>query len=336
MKPFLTLCALLAGLSVLPSLTAAQDARATVTVKDREFRTYPYSDPDPVAHPGAIYPYFRFQGYTAVPVKKTWKVVTLENAYIRVDIAPQMGGKILGAIEKSTGRPFIYYNNVVKFREIAMRGPWTSGGVEFNFGDLGHAPTTASPVDYLTRTNADGSVSCIVGTTDLASRTVWRVEVRLPADKAYVETRSFWYNPTDLTASRYHWMNGAADAADDLEFIYPGSAFIGHDGELGAWPINPQGRDISKYRNNDFGSYKSYHVLGKNTDFFGALWSKRDLGVLHWSRFADKPGKKIWIWGHSREGMIWHGLLTDPDLGNSQYVEIQSGIHSTSRPRGVI
>jgi hypothetical protein len=28
----------------------------------------------------------------------------------------------------------VLYNNVVKFRDIAMRGPWTSGGIEFNFG----------------------------------------------------------------------------------------------------------------------------------------------------------------------------------------------------------
>lgn len=39
----------------------------------------------------------------------------------------------------------------MKFRDIAMRGPWTSGGIEFNFGIIGHAPTTSTPVDYLTK-----------------------------------------------------------------------------------------------------------------------------------------------------------------------------------------
>ena len=171
---------------------SAQVPQATVGEAEQSFRTYPYSDPDPVGQPGAIYPYFRFQGYTASPVTRSWKVVTLENQYIRVLVAPQMGGKILGAYEKGSGLPFLYFNNVIKFREIAMRGPWTSGGVEFNFGDLGHAPTTASPVDYLTRSNPDGSVSCIVGTMDLASRTEWRVEIRLPADRAYVASTSMW------------------------------------------------------------------------------------------------------------------------------------------------
>ena len=36
----------------------------------------------------------------------------------------------------------------------------------------------------------------------------------------------------------------------------------------------------------------------------------------------DKLGKKIWIWGLSRQGMIWEKLLTDTD---GQYVEVQSG-----------
>jgi len=308
-------------------LSPASGQEAVVSEGHQSFRTYPFSDPDAVARMSNIYPYFRFQGYSLFPVMRAWKVITLENQYIRVLVAPEIGGKILGAFEKSTGRAFIYFNRVVKFREIAMRGPWTSGGIEFNFGDIGHTPTTATPVDYLTRKNPDGSVSCFVGALDLPSRTEWRVEIRLPRDKASFETRSFWYNPTDVNTSRYHWMNAAADADSDLQVLYPGNGFIGHGGEPSPWPIDTKGRDLSYYRNNAFGSYKSYHVTGVRTDFFGGRWDRRDFGVIHWARYTDKPGKKLWIWGLSREGEIWKDILTDPDLGNGQYVEIQSGLH---------
>lgn len=54
-------------------------------------------------------------------------------------------------MDKTTGKDFIYKNGVAKFRDIAMRGPWTSGGIEFNFGIIGHAPTSSTPVDYLVR-----------------------------------------------------------------------------------------------------------------------------------------------------------------------------------------
>ncbi len=42
--------------------------------------------------------------------------------------------------EKSSGREFIYANHVLKLRDIALRGPWISGGVAFNFGIVGHTP----------------------------------------------------------------------------------------------------------------------------------------------------------------------------------------------------
>jgi tetratricopeptide (TPR) repeat protein len=304
----------------------AESQQAAVTESRQTFRTYPFSDPDPIARMSNIYPYFRFEGYSLHPADREWNIVTLENPYIKVLVAPEMGGKILGAFEKSSGKAFIYFNHVVKFRQIAMRGPWTSGGIEINFGAIGHAPTTATPVDYLTKMNEDGSVSCIVGAIDLPSRTQWTVEIRLPADKAYFETRSQWSNPTELSTSLYHWMNTAIDAGADLHFDYPGTSYIDHGGGAYPWPIDNSGRDLSDYKNNAFGSSKSYHVLGTYTDFFGGYWADQDFGSVHWSRYTDKPGKKLWIWAESGEGEIWKDLLTDPELGNKQYVEIQSGL----------
>jgi len=136
--------------------------KATITEEYREFKTYPYSDPNPnpilTERNFKIYPYFSFDGFSQTAEIKKWKVIKLENDYIEVYILPEVGGKVWEAIEKSTGKEFLYRNNVMKFRNISMRGPWTSGGIEFNLGLIGHTPATASPVDYLTRKNPDGSV----------------------------------------------------------------------------------------------------------------------------------------------------------------------------------
>lgn len=303
------------------SCTTVFAQRAKIYEESRAMLTYPFSEPDPVPKMGRIYPYFRFDGYSAEGVMQDWKMVVLENDYIKVYVAPEIGGKIWGAVEKSTGQEFLYFNEVVKFRDIAMRGPWTSGGLEYNFGDIGHIPTAATPVDYLLRENPDGSVSCIVGAIDLPSRTRWNVSINLHPKKAFVETVVTWVNPTELPVTYYHWMNAAAKAAGNLEFIYPGSAYIGHDGEVGDFPIN-QGRNIAWYEKNNFGRYKSYHVLNAYSNFFGGYWHDDDFGFGHLSAYDDKPGKKIWIWGLSDQGMIWEDLLTDTD---GQYVEYQSG-----------
>jgi tetratricopeptide (TPR) repeat protein len=315
----------LSSFLILASFICINAQNATVREFKQSFLTYPFSDPNPVARTGKIYPYFRFDGYSTKGINKDWEIVELENEWIKVLIAPEMGGKILGAIEKSTGKEFIYLNKVIKFRDIAMRGAWTSGGIEFNFGSIGHAPTTATPVDYLTRNNPDGSVSCIVGAMDLSSRTEWRVEIRLPKDKAWVETNLFWYNPMDLATSKYHWATAAADADTDLTYYFPGDHFIGHDGDASPWPILPDGRNIANYAENDYGSDHSYHVLGSNSDFFAGYYSKRNFGFGHWNDYVEKPGKKIWIWALSPQGALWTDLLTDQP-GNMQYTEIQTGL----------
>lgn len=296
---------------------------ATIRESSREFKTYSFSNPDPTPPSKTIYPYYRFNGFTNQAVQKTWKTIELENQFLKITILPEIGGKIWDAVDKKTGRSFIYNNEVVKFRDIAMRGPWTSGGIEPNYGIIGHTPNCATPVDYIARNNPDGSVSCFIGTLDLLTQTWWTIEVRLPKDKAWFTTNSFWQNSHNLEQPYYTWMNTGIPVGNDLEFIYPGNQYLGHEGDFYSWPLNlREHKNISRYSANDFGSYKSYHVFGRYTNFFGAYWHGSDQGMGRYSLHDEKAGKKIWIWGLSRQGMIWEKLLTDT---NGQYAEVQSG-----------
>jgi hypothetical protein len=320
LAPLLTAAA---ALATAPTGAHAQTARISEEV--RTLQTYPFSEPNPIpilTRDPRLYPYHSFEGYTATAEAREWKVVRLENDYIEVFVLPEVGGKVWGAVVKETGHEFIYRNEVMKFRNISLRGPWTSGGIEFNFGVIGHTPATATPVDYLLRENPDGSVSCWVGSMDLPSRTHWRVEVRLPADRAYFETNVLWYNPTPLEQPYYNWMTAAAFAQDDLEMSMPGDAYLQHSGRELEWPMDDQGRFLPLYRNNTFAGHKSYHVVGELNDFFGGYYHDEDYGFGHWSRYEEMPGQKLWLWALSREGGVWEELLTDTD---GQYVEYQAG-----------
>lgn len=318
----------------LLSCSALLSAQQLASIKEfsKTFKTYPFTDPNPVPTKSSIYPYFRFDGFTDRPVEQKWKVVEMENQFIKLVILPEVGGKVWGAWEKSTGQPFLYSNEVIKFRDVAMRGPYTSGGIELNYGIFGHTPNCATPVDYKTEKKSDGSVSCYIGTFDKLTQTYWTIEVNLPADKAYFTTRSTWHNGNPLGQPYYHWMNAAMPATGGLEFIYPGLSHIGHYGQYSTWKTNPDnGKDISFYEQNDFGTYKSYHVLGRYTDFYGTFYHTKNFGMGHYALYDEKPGKKIWIWGLSRQGMIWEKLLTDAD---GQYVEVQSGrLFNQAAPR---
>ena len=297
--------------------------QVTVSEETVELTTYPYNDPDVTPCPeNDFYPYFKYDGYAHRGEPQSWETVVLENDYVRVTVMPAIGGKIWGAVEKSSGKEFIYFNHAVKFRNIAMRGPWTSGGIELNFGIIGHAPTTAAPVDYFTRQNDDGSASCFVAAFDMITRTWWQVEINLQPDKAFFTTSTVWRNTTPFPRPYYHWMNAGYRAADDLVFTFPGQYYIGHEGEVHSWPFDEEKRNLSRYAAHAFGGAKSMHVLGNYNDFYGAYYENDRFGSVHYSAFNDKLGMKVFLWGLARSGMIWEDLLTDTD---GQYVELQSG-----------
>ncbi len=308
-----------------PGGGAAVSGAARISEEVRTLPTYPFSEPNPVpilTRDPRLYPYHAFEGYAVVSEPRPWKVVKLENDLVEVFVLPEVGGKVWGAVVKATGHEFIYRNEVMKFRNIALRGPWTSGGIEFNFGVIGHAPSTATPVDYLLRENPDGSVSCWVGSMDLPSRTVWRVEIRLPSDEAAFETNVFWYNPTPLEQPYYNWMTAAAFARPDLEMAMPGDAYLHHSGDAEAWPVDDAGRYLPLYANNTFESHKSFHVVGELKDSFGGYYHDGGWGFGHWARYEEMPGQKLWLWSLARDGGVWEDLLTDTD---GQYVEFQAG-----------
>ncbi len=326
----LVLAAALAAAACGP---AGNPSGASVSETRETVRTYPFSDPDPVpifarssmgSQGTRLYPYYFFDGFAARAEDRDWTVLRLENPHLSVAVLPEVGGKVWGAKDKAAGREFLYTNHVLKFRQIALRGPWTSGGIEFNFGVVGHAPTTATPVDYLTRRNPDGSASVVVGSLDLPSRTRWSVTVTLPKDASRFETNARWANPTPFDQSYYAWSCAAIRTADDLHYVFPGRYFIGHDYSVPfePWPVDRAGLDLSVYRNNASPGSKSYFTVGEYADFYGAWYETSDSGFGHWARPDEVPGRKVWIWDQSRQGAIWVDLLTDRD---GQYTEPQAG-----------
>jgi len=305
----------------ISGLKAQQVSRINET--EEEYVTYPYSDPNPIPVFGKIYPYFRYEGYTTQPTKMKHKVVILENDYLRIKVFPEIGGKIWSVTDKTCGKEMFYDNKVVKFRDISLRGPWTSGGIEFNYGVIGHAPSCSFPINYMVKQNSDGSASCLISDFDLLTRTRWTVEINLPKDKGWFTTTSFWHNGNSGSQPYYNWVNTGITATKDLELIYPGTYSIGHGGETIPWLRDEvRGKNLSRWAENDFGADKSYHVAGVYEPYFGAFWENENFGMMHIAERDEKVGKKFFSWALSDQGDIWVDLLTDD---NRQYLEAQSG-----------
>lgn len=90
---------------------------------------------------GKVYPLPFVESVADEPVTREWDAVHLENAYLRVMVLPELGGRIHVGYDKTTGYDFFYRNNVIKPALVGLAGAWISGGVEFNWPQH-HRPAT--------------------------------------------------------------------------------------------------------------------------------------------------------------------------------------------------
>ncbi len=293
--------------------------------------TYELGAPDP--HPvfpeltgkgrRPIYPYPALDLITDHRVEKTYRAVFLENEFLRLTVLPELGGRLYAIFDKSARREVLYTNHVIKYGMVAIRGAWISGGIEWNFPD-GHSATTVSAVDYVTRTEADGGVSVIVGDTERIQRMQWSVAIRLRPGRKFVECEVTLNNRREIPGRYWYWANAAAHAADDLRFVFPMREAYPHT----FWPVFSfpleGGVDIGTYR--EVPNPLSLFARNSKRDFMGIYYEKSDWGIVHVADHREVAGKKTWTWGTDPSGSIWIDKLTEKD---GQYVEFQAGRFET-------
>lgn len=285
--------------------------------------TYPLGpdDKNPPLWSPNVYPYPMQAAIGRAREDRPYRAVILENDFLRVIVVPDLGGKVYAAHDKRNGDlDFVYHNHVVKPGLVALRGAWTSGGIEWNFPTRGHTVNTFSPVQYKACRNADGSATCTVGTVEWARRMQWAVQITVYPDRSYFHNRAVLANPTLTDNQAYFWANGAVHAWDDTQVIFPPAAytFAGMRVTPEPWPVN-RGRDVSWYRNTP---YPHDFFCGMPGDFEAAYHHQRDCGTVFCARAEQSFGKKFWTWGTARSGKMWDELLTDRD---GSYIEVQSG-----------
>jgi tetratricopeptide (TPR) repeat protein len=270
-----------------------------------------------------VYPYPMLDNLTGRKVDKIYRAVYLENEYLRVTVLPELGGHLYAILDKTAGRDVLYTNHVIKYGMVGIRGAWVSGGIEWNFPD-GHTVTTVSPIDYTFQAGPDGSASVTVGDTERIQRMQWAVTIRLYPGRNYVETAVTLHNRRPTPGRYWYWSTAAAQATDDLRFVYPMREAYPHT----FWPVfsfpKEKGIDLSTYR--EVPNALSLFARNSKRDFFGVYYEKSDWGIVHVADHRELAGKKTWTWGTDPSGSIWVDKLTDRD---GQYVEFQAGRFET-------
>ena len=272
------------------------------------------------------------------PSDKPWTVITLENDYVRIGIMPELGGRVSEAYDKRTGYNFLYRQHVVKPAMIGVYGPWTSGGLEFNW-PFHHRPSTFMPVDYYTEYEEDGTAIVWLSEHAPSDRTKGMVGIVLRPDASYFETRAVVTNRTSDRHSFLWWENAAVAVHEDYRLIFPPDVTWVHHhddashttfpmayGQYGADNIT-EPKDISWHKNSKLAT--SYFAGPSEYDFFGGYDYRCECGTLHIANHHTAPGKKMFTWGYGDNAETWQSKLTDED---GAYAELMAGSYTNDQP----
>ena len=269
---------------------------------------------------GVVYPYPVIESIANEPTPHEWKVVFLENEYIKVMVMPELGGRIQMAYDKIKQRHFVYYNHVIKPALVGLVGPWISGGIEFNWPQH-HRPSTYLPVDSDIVENEDGSITVWVNEMERMFHQKGAAGFTLRPGCAYLEIQGRVSNRTPLPQTFLWWANPAVEVNDEYQSVFPpdvNAVFDHGKRAVSSFPIATgtyykmdysAGVDISNYRNIKVPT--SYMAVNSKYNFEGGYENDTKGGMLHVASHHFSPGKKQWTWGNGDFGRAWDRNLTD-------------------------
>ncbi|MCX6334913.1 MAG: DUF5107 domain-containing protein [Bacteroidia bacterium] len=274
---------------------------------------------------GRIYPYALYDNLTNKKSDKNYKVVYIENEYLKIGILPEIGGRLFSAVDKTNNYNFIYTQHVIKPALIGLTGAWISGGIEWNIPHH-HRASTFIPVQWTAEERPDGSKTIWVGELEIRHRMRWAVGYTLRPGSSVLECSVSVVNRTPLANSMLCFANVAVAPNDKYQVIFPPSTqwSTGHSKRgFSPWPVSDS-VDQSWYKNHP--NSGSFFAWNYEDDFVAGFDHGKNAGIMTVADHNIVPGKKFFTWG---VGSMWDKILTDDD---GPYLEIMVGAYSDNQP----
>ena len=284
-----------------------------------------------------IYPYPYDDGQTTNTADIDYPMIFLENEFILLKIAPEQGGRIYGAYDKTNDYEWLYENRVVKPSMIGMVGNWRSGSLAWGYPHH-HGPHTVENMDYEIQNNADGSKTVWINHTDRLMRVNVLVGYTIFPNSSIVEMTIVPRNRTALENSFLFWANPSVFCDSAYQVIFPPSVqYVTHHGkrQMTAWPIadsqyggyNFTGMDISWWMNTRVAS--SFFSWDPREDYFGGYDYNLHAGTAWIGNHFTMPGMKYWADGNNANGYRTNEGLTDD---HRRYIEMMAGFYTDNQP----
>ncbi len=294
-------------------------------------RTLPFFQPLPLTDLPLIYqrehlfPYTSYGDTTATAVLREFRMVVLENEALRIEVAPELGGRVYSLVDKRIGKEILFSNPVVKPVRILPIWGFISGGMEFNF-PIAHSPTSIAEVGCATgRTDGYGFIR--VGEREARTGMEWVVELGLMEDRPVLVQRSAFRNTTATDHPWMSWTICAVPSTESTEFVHPEHRVLVHNDRIDKLPWPGEGLNW----NRNFNQMTALFWEPGSAPQIGAFHHELGLGLMHVADPTQLPGKKVWTYGSGKH-RAWSEATTE---GNLAYAEIESGplLDQAEKPR---
>ena len=274
-----------------------------------------------------VLPYRMQDGYSRVLRPREVPELVLENEVLRATVVPEVGGKHWSLVHKPSGRELLEANPAIQYANLALRNAWTSGGVEWNCGQLGHHCETSTPVFCSRITGTKGEPALRIHEYDRMKGFLWQVDLHLPPAARFLYAAVRIVNNTPRMLQAYWWTNIAVPELDGARTIAPAEGAFMPEGDagLGLRPMpRVDGVDVTYPRNIGHASEMFFKVAAGRRPFVTSL-DQDGRGLVETST-ARLKGRKMFVWGMNPGGRRWQEYLSG--AGRS-YIEIQAGLART-------
>lgn len=281
----------------------------------------------------SILPYAVHDDYDRSQAAGIMPLIELQNSWLKIAVAPHLGGRLMQLYDKRLGRELVFRNPVFQPANLAVLNAWFSGGIEWNGLIPGHTPSTTAPVFCGVVETERGPVLRIYEFDRIVAAT-WQIDLFLPEgdDRLFVHGRIVNTAPSPKQA--YWWTNVAVPTAPGMRVISPADYSIEH-----VLPSNELARFAFPDPERFDGSYPAnWHHMAPSVFFrkpdaarkYIAALDQKGAGLAQVST-TTLQGRKFFYFGTSRGGQHWMDHLARK--GEGDYVEIQSGIQPTQNQR---
>lgn len=325
--------------------TASTNGSTTFYTTTITIPTYPYADYLYDAYNATYnmtYPVLDWTSYyvaNPTPFPQAYTLLVMENDYLTVTVLPELGGRVYQLIDKTTGENHLYQNPVIKPTHWGPpeQGWWMAvGGIEWCLPVDEHGYESAIPWDWTAVVAGDG-VTITVSDSDAMNRLRARIDLFLPAERAYLAVTPHIENPTGAAVDYKFWSNALLapgntnKPAAGVEFIFNATEMTVHStgdsrlpgaGYRFTWPVY-NGVDYSRLGNwREWIGFFEYPQAA--ADFVGLYNHENEAGVARVFPSEVVRGAKGFAYGWAAS-LDWH-IWTDVE---SAGIELHGGVAPT-------